>query len=110
MKTKDGKEYKSTMVELVAELEKLPKTPTITLMIEEAKRGEYHDYKNEKYVCGKVASASLLVQAASEMVKPGDINHCMAIRQDIIDGEYDEYADEEDEKMLGETLRALLQR
>ena len=42
------------MVELVDELRKLPQSEGIELMIEEALAGEYHDYKNVKYVCGKM--------------------------------------------------------
>ena len=48
---------KSTMVELVQELEAVtPRTPLVEKMILEAKAGEYHDYKNNKYACGKVVS------------------------------------------------------
>ena len=53
-------ERKSTMVELVEELRKLPESPEINFMIEEALAGEYHDYKNEKYVCGKLESSTRL--------------------------------------------------
>jgi len=49
---------KSTMVELVEELRKLPPTPELAAMIAEALAGEYHDYKNNKYACGKVESYS----------------------------------------------------
>ena len=52
---------KSTTVELVAELRKLPKSKEIDYMIEEALAGEYHDYKNKKYDCGKVESYSRLM-------------------------------------------------
>lgn len=38
---------KSTMVELVEELEKLPWSPQLAVIIGEAKAGEYHDYKLE---------------------------------------------------------------
>lgn len=41
------------MIELVQELKKLPRSSEIEFMITEAKAGEYHDYKNKKYVCGK---------------------------------------------------------
>ncbi|OED40243.1 hypothetical protein ACH42_17165 [Endozoicomonas sp. (ex Bugula neritina AB1)] len=51
---------KSTMVELVEELQKLPQSPDIEYMIEEAKAGEYHDYKNIKYDCGKIESSQRL--------------------------------------------------
>jgi hypothetical protein len=78
-------ERKDTRVHLVEELKKLPQTPLIEQMIAEAKAGEYHDYKNEKYACGKVVSAAMLDQAG---------HHELAAR--IKDGEFDEEADEED--------------
>jgi len=37
---------KSTMVELVEELQKLPDSQEMQEIIKEAKAGEYHDYKN----------------------------------------------------------------
>ena len=84
---------KSTMVELVQELEKLPKSKEIDFMIEEAKAGEYHDYKNKKYVCGKLESSQKLRYL-------GYIN----LARRIEDGEFDEEADEEDKKMMREEL------
>lgn len=83
---------KSTMVELVQELEKLPQTPQILEMIAEAKAGEYHDYKNQKYVCGKVESSNRLMAL-------GHKDLAMRIR----DGEFDEEADASDVQMLRET-------
>jgi capsid portal protein len=80
---------KSTMIELVQELEALPPTPAITEIIDEAKAGEYHDFKNEKYVCGKVALVAKLYTA--------DL-HDLAER--VKEGEFDETPDEEDRKML----------
>ena len=38
------KQSKSTMVELVEELQKLPQTTGIKHMVEEARAGEYHDF------------------------------------------------------------------
>lgn len=87
-----GRVRKSTMVELVEELRKLPQTPKVLTMIEEALAGEYHDYKNDKYVCGKVASAGLLRQM-------GGPEH-VALAKRIEEGEFDEQADAEDDKML----------
>lgn len=87
---------KSTMVELVDELEKLLKTPQpqqiingLNFMIAEAKAGEYHDYKNDKYVCGKVASSGYLR-------KMGFIE----LAKRIENGEFDEEADEQDKAYL----------
>lgn len=80
---------KSTMVELVKELEKLPQTDDIKFMIEEAKAGEYHDYKNKKYICGKLESSQRLRNLGhSELAKR------------IESGEFDEPADVEDKKRM----------
>lgn len=87
------KEQKSTMIHLVEELKKLPQTPEILFMIEEAKAGEYHDYKNQKYACGKMESATRLDHLGF---------HELANR--IKDGEFDEEADEEDKAMLRREL------
>ena len=77
---------KDTRIELVAELEKVEnKTPLINQIILEAKAGEFHDYKNEKYVCGKVAASSLLREAG-----------LIDLAKGIESGEYDETADEAD--------------
>lgn len=84
---------KDTRVELVAELEKLPQTPNIKTMIEEAKAGEYHDYKNNKYVCGKVAASSAL-----------RLNGHMDLAKRVEEGEFDEEADEDDKKEMRKTL------
>jgi hypothetical protein len=88
---------KSTMVELVTELEKLPEPrgQLVELMITEAKAGEYHDYKNQKYVCGKVAVVGLLREAGLD-----------GLAKQVMNGDYDEEADEQDKaemrKMLAE--------
>lgn len=84
---------KDTRIHLVEELLKLPQIPEIKLMIEEAKAGEYHDYKNEKYVCGKMESATRLDKLGF---------HELAGR--IKNGEFDEEADEEDKKMISGML------
>lgn len=77
------------MIELVEELQKLPQSPEIQLMIEEAKAGEYHDYKNNKYVCGKIESSQRLR-------KLGFNDLAKRIEQ----GEFDEKPDEEDNKVI----------
>jgi hypothetical protein len=81
---------KSTMVELVEELEKVEPSnglykTVLGKVIQEAEDGEYHNYKNKKYVCGKVALLGYL-----RLLKLDDL----AAR--VIDGEFDEEADEED--------------
>lgn len=76
---------KSTMIELVQELERLPKSPEIEAIITEAKAGEFHDFKNNKYVCGKVAASSMLRAAG-----------LVPLAKRVEEGEFDEEADEED--------------
>ena len=84
---------KSTMVELVEELEKLPGSPEIALMIEEAKAGEYHDYKNQKYICGKLESSTRLRRLGYP-----------DLARRVEDGEFDEEADEQDKQMMRDDL------
>ena len=67
--------------------------------IEEAKRGEYHDYKNEKYVCGKVALCSLLEDAG-----------LYALSARVKDGEFDESPDEQDKLMMEKDFPGLFKR
>ena len=84
------RKHKSTMIELVTELEAIaPRTPQIEFMIAEARAGEYHDYKNEKYVCGKMAVVELLGKAG-----------LMELRARVMDGEFDEEADEVDRENM----------
>lgn len=83
---------KSTMVELVDELRKLPQTLAIKFMIEEALVGEYDDYKNEKYTCGKYESATRLYKIGTPEAR--------ALSERIKEGEFDEEADAEDKAML----------
>lgn len=80
-----SKEYKSTMVEFVDELRKLPQSKEIDFMIEEALAGEYHDYKNKKYVCGKMESSRKLRELGF-----------IPLAKRIENGEFDEQADAED--------------
>ena len=87
---------KSTMVELVTELEQItPRTPQVEFMIAEAKAGEYHDYKNKKYPCGKVAAHTLLQKAG-----------LMELAARVADGEFDEEADDADIEMMRNDLLA----
>lgn len=80
---------KSTMVELVEELRKLPESPEINFMIEEALAGEYHDYKNEKYVCGKYESSTRLRSLGYP-----------ELAQRIEQGEFDEIMDALDKQAM----------
>lgn len=86
---------KDTRIHLVEELQKLPWSPEIAVMIEEAKAGEYHDFKNQKYDCGKVESAtrldSLGYSDLANRIKCGEFDEAMddedmaIVRQDMID-------------------------
>ena len=90
---------KSTMVELVQELE-LISMDNMTAkekwcfrnIIKDARAGEYHDYKNKKYACGKVAIVEHL-----RMFKMPVLNE-IALR--VIDGQFDEEADDDDKAMM----------
>lgn len=83
-----------TRIHLVAELEKIqPRTPQIELIISEAKAGEYHDYKNKKYTCGKFEAVSKLSAAGL-----GDL------AKRVRSGEFDEQADEEDRDAMREGM------
>ena len=96
-----ARQIKSTMVELVEELQKLRATAEQTLeaaldvMIHEAKAGEYHDYKNNKYACGKMESAMRLDNLGYSQ---------LASR--IKNGEFDEEADEDDKAAMRKTCDA----
>ena len=89
---------KSTMVELVEELRMLPYSAGVQFMIEEALAGEYHDYKNNKYPCGKMESAHRL---------EGLGHYELANR--IKQGEFDEEPDEEDRIMIEGIIRSFVQ-
>ena len=86
---------KSTMVELPAELEALNKDGKYDHIIAEAKAGEYHDFKNKKHVCGKVA-------VVGELAKFPELAH---IRTAVMNGEYDESPDEEDKAQMREDFK-----
>lgn len=96
---------KNTMVEMVQELEKLPKHPEVLAMIEDAKAGEYHDFKNVKYVCGKVTSAEHLFEIISKY--PGTREIAGKIRDDIISGVYDESPDDGDKEEMNKIWNGL---
>ena len=90
-----------TRVHLVAELEKLEtKTPLIFQIIEEAKAGEFHDYKNEKYSCGKVAANDLLQRAARASSDFLAKEKLFELASAIRNGDYDEEADESDKEEM----------
>lgn len=84
---------KDTRFELVEELEKLTPTDAILEMIAEAKAGEYHDYKNKKYVCGKFALVHRLNEAG-----------LFDLADRVKNGEFDEVADEDDKALMRKDL------
>ena len=84
---------KSTMVELVEELRKLPQTDGIELMIKEALAGEYHDFNNNKYNCEKVQSSGML----------REFGH-IELAKRIEGGEFEEEADFADRVMMDKIL------
>lgn len=71
---------KSTTVELVQELEKRNVDSRYDQIIAEAKEGEFHDFKNNKYATPKIA----LVGYLDKFPELTDI------KKAVIAGEYDE--------------------
>lgn len=88
-------ERKDTRIHLVAELEKLPQSALRDQVIAEAKAGEFHDYKNRKYACGKVAVTHLLTAL-----------NALELAERVRAGEFDETADEEDKEMMRKDILA----
>lgn len=99
---------KSTMIELVVELEKLSPNPMRDQMIEAAKRGDFHDFKSPA-ICGKlyflycskwfqenIKKLATSHASYSNIDTEGDIKKMQKMEEDIKDGEYDESPDEED--------------
>ena len=85
---------KSTMTDLPAELEARD-AEKYAEIISEAKAGEYHDFKNNKHACGKVALAAELEQ----------FPELHDIRQAVINSDYDEEMDEEDKARMREDFK-----
>lgn len=83
---------KDTRFELVDELVKLPQSELRDSIIKEAKAGEYHDYKNERYTCGKVA----VIGHLRKLNEPS----ADELARRVMDGEYDEEADTDDKAMM----------
>lgn len=89
---------KDTRVELVAELLAVqPRTRAIAEMIDEARAGEYHDFKNKKYVCGKVT--------ASRKLRASGLT---SLAERLESGEFDEMPDEEDRQMIDGLIREMV--
>jgi uncharacterized protein (UPF0335 family) len=96
---------KSTMVELVAELEATGfQSLGLRTIITEAKAGEFHDYKNQKYATPKAMLIGLLVGEAARPATPKVVREALrAIIERIKDGEFDEQADQEDLEAMRKT-------
>jgi hypothetical protein len=94
------------MFELVSELKKLAPSPAITEIIREAMAGEYHDYKNKKYVCGKVEAYNKLTTAGRFDTDKKRGKALIDLADQIKQGFYDEEADEDDKAEMRKGLPA----
>ena len=66
-------------------------------IIRQAQCGEFHDFKNTNYACGKIQLVNMLRVANNIALEP--------IIEAVINGDYDESPDEEDkEKMKNDWL------
>lgn len=87
---------KSTITDLPNDIRALipesERSEAINKIITEAEAGEYHDFKNKKYVCGKMAVNELLHKTGDKRLE--------VIRQAVINGEYDESPDDEDKATM----------
>lgn len=95
------RERKDTRIHLAAELEamntgSMAGCPWLLGMIKLAKAGEYHDYKNKLFTCGKVA----VIEHLQRLKTPA----ATALAKRVMDGEFDEEADEEDKVELRKML------
>lgn len=95
-------ESKSTMVELVTELEKIPQCEEVDYMIKEAKSGEYHNYKNRKYVCGKQGFCAVAVAFSKR--NPAIEKYLKPLACAIANGDYDETCDDIDSKKMSNEI------
>ena len=99
---------KSTMKELVEELARLePRTREIQAMIDLACAGEYHDFKNKLFVCGKLAAIEHLGQAAARHPVPTVAERLLELRRQVKGGEFDEEMDEEDRAFMAKEVAAM---
>ena len=93
---------KNTMIDLIPELEKLTKCEGSRLLIEDAKNGDFHDFRNKKFTCGKVALAGLM----KEWIEcyPADKDQAQSIYDDVVGGVYDEQMTDDDKEYLKKEL------
>lgn len=86
---------KSTNKELVEELEKRNTDGRYDQLIANAKNNRYHDYKNpEDVLCGKV-------EVVNDLAPFPELHD---IRAAVMNGDFDEEADEEDKEAMRQDL------
>jgi hypothetical protein len=86
---------KATNKELVEELTSINVDGKYDQLIENAKSGRYHDFKNpDDVICGKT-------ELVHDLQKFPELEQ---YRQDVMNGDYDEEADEDDKEMMREGL------
>ena len=78
-----------TRTDLVEELRKKPQSDTRDKLINMARRGEFHDYKSERFAMPKV-----------ELVKRLKAAGYIDLVQRVVDGAYDEMADADDDAQM----------
>lgn len=78
-----------TQTDLVAELRKKPQSDTRDKLINMARRGEFHDYKNKRFAAPKVELVKRLRTAGYD-----------DLAQQVINGAYDEVADADDDAQM----------
>jgi hypothetical protein len=97
-----GENMKNTMIEMVTELEKIPSNPYVNELIKKAKEGQFHDYRS-KAVCGKHYFLQCFEHVRKHAILPVESMYALVkIREDIIDGVYDETLTDEDRAILKE--------
>lgn len=89
---------KSTMVELVTELEKMSETPSRNQLINLAKAGQFHDYRSGQ-ICGKMYFVEMC-HGALPLLNGADRTLLLKMSTDLKDGEYDETYTSEDAAFL----------
>jgi hypothetical protein len=100
----EHKEHKDTRVHLVEELLRLEPTAEVLELLAEARSGEYHDYKNEKYVCGKTEAVRKLRNASDRTSSLADKAKLIELSERVVEGEFDEQADAQDVADMQKTL------
>jgi len=87
---------KTTNKDLPEEIEALipeaERTPMINKILKEAREGEFHDFKNKKYTCGKLQLSCMLFDTKDLRLED--------IRQAVMNGDYDESPDAEDKASM----------